>query len=86
MVWFKISCKWNLIESHGSYGSSNKQFYFDIFTGKHGNNKRKRELHIANESKFKIPATKFPVQMLSKKPGSCLVVSTGMRYMMWQCK
>ena len=56
--------------------------YFDIFTGKHGNNKRKRELHIANESKFKIPATKFPVQMLSKKLGSCLVVSTGMRYMM----
>jgi len=44
--------------------------------------KRKSELYIANESKFKIPATKFLLQMLSKKLGSCLVVSTGMRYMM----
>ena len=48
--------------------------------------KRKSELYVANESKFKIPATKFLLQMLSKKLGSCLVVSTGMRYMMWQCK
>lgn len=44
--------------------------------------KRKSELYIANELKFKIPATKFLVQMLSKKLGSCLVVSAGMRYMM----
>lgn len=85
MVWFKISCKWNLIESHSSYGSSNEQFIL-TYSLENMEIKRKSELYIANEIKFKIPATKFLVQMLSKKLGSCLVVSAGMRYMMWQCK